>query len=99
MEQRVKAKQYYHSKDQHGKLYVQTKDLFGEFTSRKCLKECHHKYDTQMRDLIPPLQWLHPNIKHMVWGEKKFLSAVFKKLDMEVTDGLTIFLEQKDKTW
>ena len=31
MDQRVKAKQYYCSKDQHGKLYVQIKDFFENF--------------------------------------------------------------------
>ena len=50
MEQRVKAKQYYHSKDQHGKLYAQRKDLLEEFTSRKHLEECHHKHDTQLNE-------------------------------------------------
>eukprot|EP00957_Ditylum_brightwellii_P042467 3215862-Ditylum_brightwellii.AAC.1 len=50
MEQRVKAKQYYCSKDLRGKLYVQIKDLFGEFKSRKRLEECHHKYDTQLNE-------------------------------------------------
>ena len=33
-----------------------------------------------------------------MWGEKKFWSAVFEKLDIDMTDGLTNFLEQKDKT-
>eukprot|EP00957_Ditylum_brightwellii_P103080 7855364-Ditylum_brightwellii.AAC.1 len=42
VEQRVKAKQYYCSKDLYSKLCVQIKDLFGEFTSRKHLEECHH---------------------------------------------------------
>eukprot|EP00957_Ditylum_brightwellii_P152197 11587105-Ditylum_brightwellii.AAC.1 len=50
MEQKIKAKQYYCSKDNHGKLYVQKKDLFGEFTSRIFLEECHHKYDTQLNE-------------------------------------------------
>eukprot|EP00957_Ditylum_brightwellii_P192945 14691284-Ditylum_brightwellii.AAC.1 len=44
--QKTKAKQYYCSKEKHGKLYVQMKELFSEFTSRKHLEECHHKYDT-----------------------------------------------------
>eukprot|EP00957_Ditylum_brightwellii_P024623 1860595-Ditylum_brightwellii.AAC.1 len=50
VEQRVKVRQYYCSKDLHGKLYVQVKDLFGEFMSRKCLEECHYKYDTQLNE-------------------------------------------------
>eukprot|EP00957_Ditylum_brightwellii_P111677 8518122-Ditylum_brightwellii.AAC.1 len=37
-----KAKQYYHIKERHGKMYVQMKELFSEFTSRKHLEECHH---------------------------------------------------------
>eukprot|EP00957_Ditylum_brightwellii_P113868 8680892-Ditylum_brightwellii.AAC.1 len=90
LEQRIKARQYYHSKDKHGKLYIQTKGLFGEFMSRKCLEECHHKYDTQLNEGL--------NIAvAMVWSEKKFWSAVFKKLDIEVTDGMN-FLEKNDNT-
>eukprot|EP00957_Ditylum_brightwellii_P020916 1577427-Ditylum_brightwellii.AAC.1 len=50
MKQRVKAKQYYFSKDLRGKLHVQIKDLFGEFMSRKRLEECHHKYDTWLNE-------------------------------------------------
>eukprot|EP00957_Ditylum_brightwellii_P102441 7808635-Ditylum_brightwellii.AAC.1 len=91
IEQRVKAKQYYCSKDQHGKLYVQINDLFGEFMSRKCLEECHHGYDTQLNEgLNTAVTMVAPKHKHMVWGGKKFWSAVFEKLDMDMTDGLTI---------
>eukprot|EP00957_Ditylum_brightwellii_P153875 11712593-Ditylum_brightwellii.AAC.1 len=71
MEQRVKAKQYYCIKDQHGKLYVQIKDLFQEFMSRKRLEECHHGYDTQLNEGIN-------TAVAMVWGEKKFWSDVLK---------------------
>eukprot|EP00957_Ditylum_brightwellii_P066159 5020383-Ditylum_brightwellii.AAC.1 len=50
MEQKAKAKQYYCSKERHGKLYDQMKELFSEFTRRKCLEECHYKYDTQINE-------------------------------------------------
>eukprot|EP00957_Ditylum_brightwellii_P112247 8558145-Ditylum_brightwellii.AAC.1 len=50
MEQKSKDKQYYCSKEKHGKLYVQMKELFSEFTSRKILEECHHKYDAQLNN-------------------------------------------------
>eukprot|EP00957_Ditylum_brightwellii_P106242 8105264-Ditylum_brightwellii.AAC.1 len=76
MEQRIKARQYYYSKDKHGKLYVQMKEFFSEFMSRKCLEECHHKYDAQLNE------GLNTTVA-MVWGENKFWSTVFEKLDME----------------
>eukprot|EP00957_Ditylum_brightwellii_P177088 13490403-Ditylum_brightwellii.AAC.2 len=46
----AKAKQYYCDNEKHGKLYDQMKELFSEFTSRKRLEECHHKYDTQLNE-------------------------------------------------
>ena len=72
MDQRVKAKQYYRSKDQHGKLYVQIKDLFGEFMSRKCLEECHHGYDTQLNEgLNTAVAMIAP--KHKTYGRSMSL--------------------------
>eukprot|EP00957_Ditylum_brightwellii_P133696 10193819-Ditylum_brightwellii.AAC.1 len=92
MERKAKAKQYYHSKEKHVKLYDQMKELFSEFMSRKRLEECHHKYDTQLNE------GLNTTIA-MIWGEKKLWPAVFEKLGMDMTDGLTLFLESNDKTW
>eukprot|EP00957_Ditylum_brightwellii_P037072 2806889-Ditylum_brightwellii.AAC.1 len=84
MEQKVKAKQYYHSKEKHGKLHVQMKDLLSEFTSKNFLEECHHKYDTLLNGgLNTTATIVIPKHKHMVWGEKKCWSAVFEKLGVE----------------
>eukprot|EP00957_Ditylum_brightwellii_P008100 614447-Ditylum_brightwellii.AAC.1 len=66
-------------------------DFFREFTSRKRLEECHHGFDTQLNEGLN-------TVVAMVWGEKTFWSAVFEKLDMDMSDGLTNFLEQKDTT-
>eukprot|EP00957_Ditylum_brightwellii_P059425 4511721-Ditylum_brightwellii.AAC.1 len=72
MDQRVKAKQYYRSKGQHGKLYVQIKDLFGEFTSRKRLEECHHGYDMQLNEgLNTAVTMVTP--KHKTYGRSMSL--------------------------
>eukprot|EP00957_Ditylum_brightwellii_P163220 12428438-Ditylum_brightwellii.AAC.1 len=50
MDQQAKAKQYYHNKERHGKLYDQMKELFSGFTSSEHLEACHHKYDTQLNE-------------------------------------------------
>eukprot|EP00957_Ditylum_brightwellii_P103846 7910684-Ditylum_brightwellii.AAC.1 len=70
MEQKMKAKQYYHDKEKHGKLYVQMKELFSQCLSRKCLEECHRKYDAQLNEgsntavvMVVP--------KHKIWCEEK----------------------------
>eukprot|EP00957_Ditylum_brightwellii_P037704 2851491-Ditylum_brightwellii.AAC.1 len=51
-------------------------ELSSEFTSRKSLEECHHKYDTQLNEGIN-------TAVVMVWGETTFWNAVFEKLGME----------------
>eukprot|EP00957_Ditylum_brightwellii_P132758 10123437-Ditylum_brightwellii.AAC.1 len=66
MEQRIKARQYYCSKDKHGKLYIQMKEFFSEFTGKKCLEEHHHKYDTQLnKGLNTTVAMVAPKHKHM----------------------------------
>eukprot|EP00957_Ditylum_brightwellii_P085262 6484428-Ditylum_brightwellii.AAC.1 len=91
MEQKGKEKQYYYNKERYSKMYVEMKELFSEFMSRKCLEESHHKYDARLNEGLN-------TATAMLWGEMKFCSAIFEKLGMGMTDGLTDFLENNDKT-
>eukprot|EP00957_Ditylum_brightwellii_P005081 386174-Ditylum_brightwellii.AAC.1 len=62
------------------------KEFFSEFLSRNRLKECHHKYDTQLNE------GLNTAVATVVPKHKTY------ELGMDMTDGFFDFLESNDKT-